>query len=135
MTRNEFKSMVASGTVTAEQARVLTVEIIDGLLRRVETGAAADLTPTLALAHPQKGVITRVEAETRFAGQLVEAGGLGFFQRAKNNYQVVFHWPSIFKAGLSHPRALQTRIAWLFQSIIRRRSPLLFSLLRRKLLT
>jgi len=127
--------MVVSGTVTAAQTRELMVDVVTGITRMVESRAAADLTKTLRMAHPQKGTITRDEAETRFTGQLIEAGGIGFFARGKRNYQVVLHWPSIFKEGLTHPRAVQTRMVWAFQALVRRRSPLLFSLLRRKLIT
>lgn len=129
MTRKDIRSVVASGTITPAQTRKMMMEMITATIRMVGSGEAVDLTPLLRQEAPAQ------ETEDRLREALVGAHGLGFFEQTNDRYRFVYHWPSFFSRGFSHPHTMQTRVLWAFQALIRRRSPLLFSLLRRKLIT
>lgn len=115
--------MVFDGKVTPSQARELLLEAIRGAFLMVDRTETRDITEPL-----MSGDAERISVILR------GCGGIACWGTRQHVEHLVFHWPTVFKEGLLHPHNVQTRLVWLFQGLIRRRSPLLFSLLRRKLI-
>ena len=131
MTRNIERDMVKSGAVTPEQTRNLMIEVITKTINKVENCGAADLNEMLVGPESEEKALS----QEKVLQALHSSGGIGFFSRSAHNQQVVFYWPDIFRVGFDLPKAVQTKLVWVLQAVVRRRSPLLFSFLRRKLLT
>jgi hypothetical protein len=137
MSRREFKDMVRRGDLTADDANEIVIEIARLVNRGVETGSIPNLSK-LMYPYPkpmQRGDSDQEKLAEIFRRELCQSGGIGCFARSNENYQVIFHWPTIFAHGFENTRSMYAKIVWLMQAIVRRRSPLLFSFLRRKYLT
>lgn len=135
MGRDEFRNMVKAGELTSEQAGKIMLGVLTEMLHKMEVGRIPNLTHTLRTAAEAKLGIHPRKIEARLEEELASAGGLGYVESSPGNEQGVIYWPDIIKVGLSLPTSLQTRLMWVMQAVLRRRSPMLFSLLRRKLLT
>ena len=139
MTRREFLLMLKAGDLTREQAREIIIDFTGYLNRELSAGGILDLT---AVTQELKTVKDPKSEDRKRLAHLISSalilkgnGGLGFFSRSTGSRQVIVHWPTFYLVGLHNPKSPQAQVLWLLQAIFRRRSPLFFSLLRRKYLT
>lgn len=137
MTRSDFLQVLKQGDLTNEQAREIVIDFAGHINRALEGDGIYDLG---SLVHELRHAPSPKDAEhgrvvDLFKLSLKRHDGIGFFSRSTGSHQLIIHWPSFFLSGIRNPKSQQARIVWLLQSIFRRRSPLFFSLLRRKYLT
>lgn len=141
MTRSEFLQMLKDGDITKEQAREIIMDFAGHINHALEGDGLLDLgsfVQEMRRLTPlrQKGEKANLERAISSTLALRGNGGIGFFTRSTpGSQQLVLHWPSFLLAGVRNPKSQQARIVWLLQFFFRRRSPLFFSLLRRKYLT
>lgn len=139
MTRREFLLALKHGDLTPEQAREIIIDFA-GYINRALSGP--DLLDLGSLMQELKRTPQPQEEHQRIIDTISSTlslkgnGGLGFFSRSTvGSQQLVIHWPTFLMTGIRNPKTPQAQVVWLLQSIFRRRSPLFFSLLRRKYLT
>lgn len=137
MTRTDFLRMLKDGDLTKEQAREIVMDFAWYINHNLGENGLYDVSSLVAeLRHASN---TKDVEHGRVVDliklSLKRHDGLGYFTRTTGNHQLIIHWPSFFLAGITNPKSQQARMVWLLQSVLRRRSPLFFSLLRRKYLT
>lgn len=137
MTRSEFLRVLKDGDLTNEQAREIVIDFTGHINRALENDGVYDLG---SLVHELRSSPNPRDPDHSriidlFTLSLKRHDGIGFFSRSTGSQQLIIHWPSFFLFGIRNPKSQQARVVWLLQSIFRRRSPLFFSLLRRKYLT
>lgn len=138
--RMTFRLAVLDGTLKKEHVADIFMDFAASLNKSV--GGSTRTLDIYPLDTPMAELSEMSDAADRkrylegLTPVLKQHGGLGVFKRSTGgNYQIVFHWPSFFMTGFTNPSSRQARVVWLLQALVRRRSPLLFALLRRKYLT
>lgn len=127
--------MAFHGDFSPAQAGEIVIDFAKLMSKQIETKKLFDLSRGFRLNRGKETaeeMFKRVESYRTF---IEAAHGFGFFSFSATVHHVVLHWPTIFKYGMLHTNSPQGKLVWLLQAVVRRRSPLLFSLLRRKFLT
>lgn len=134
MVRHDFEEDVRRGVLSPEYAKKTIFDFVQ-LVNRPPGGGSVDLSPFMHFGRTPESDEDRKRCAEVCLSALQQARGFGQFGSSVNKISIALHWPSIFQHGMLYSRSVQARLVWLLQAVVRRRSPLLFTLLRRKCLT
>ena len=134
MIRQVFEEEVKRGMLSLDCARQILIDFV-GLANRQVDLKQGNCSKWVAYDLEAMPAEDRENRITNCRVLLQAAGGIGFFALSANAQRILLHWPTVFAVGMANVNSPQGKLVWLLQAIVRRRSPLLFSLLRRKYLT
>ena len=131
MVRQAFKDDVRRGVLSLDCAKQILIDFVTLTNRQ----AGANISSLMYFGREIEEEKVREKRAEHCQSLLQAAKGLGNYATPTEKRRFLIHWPSVFKEGMQNPSTAQAQLVWLLQAIVRRRSPLLFSFLRRKYLT